>query len=55
MSKNINSTDMSTLTIFKTELQRISDINLQVDPIITKYMQARIDEIEEPTPKTERV
>ena len=55
MAKNINGADMPTLTVFRMELQRITDMNLKVDPIITKYMQGRIAEIEAPTPKTERL
>jgi hypothetical protein len=47
MAKNINGADMPTLTVFRMELQRITDMNLKVDPIITKYMEDRIDEIEE--------
>ena len=54
MTININGADMATLTIFKMELQRNLDMNLQIDPIITKYMQGRISDIEGPTPKTER-
>ena len=49
MSKNINGADMPTLTVFKMELQRITDMNLKVDPLITDYMRARISEIEPPT------
>ena len=47
MAKNINGADMPTLTVFRMELQRITDMNLKVDPIITKYMEDRIAEIEE--------
>ena len=46
---------MPTLTVFKMELQRIADMSIEVDPIITEYMQGRITEIEAPTPKTERI
>jgi hypothetical protein len=49
MSNNINGADMPTLTVFKMELQRITDMNLKVDPLITDYMRARISEIEPPT------
>ena len=42
MSNNINGADMPTLTVFKMELQRITDMNLKVDPLITDYMRARI-------------
>ena len=55
MLKNINGADMPTLTVFKMELQRISDMNIEINPIITEYMQGRIDEIEAPTPKTEQI
>jgi len=54
MSKNINGADMPTLTVFKMELQRITDMNLKIDPLITDYMKTRISEIE-PPPKTERL
>jgi len=46
---------MPTLTVFKMELQRIADMNIEINPIITEYMQGRIDEIEAPTPKTEQI
>ena len=48
MSKNINGADMPTLTVFRMELQRIIDMNLKIDPIIMKYMQGRISDIECP-------
>jgi|TARA_B110001454_G_scaffold87591_1_gene83973 hypothetical protein len=48
MLKNINGADMPTLTVFKMELQRISDMNIEINPIITEYIRARIDEIEPP-------
>jgi hypothetical protein len=44
---------MPTLTVFKMELQRNIDMGIEIDPIITKYMQGRIAEIEDPHPKTE--
>ena len=44
---------MPTLTVFKMELQRITDMSIEVDPIIATYMRGRIAEIESPTPKTE--
>ena len=53
MSANINGADMPTLTVFRMELQRISDMNLDVNPIITEYIKERISGIEQPTPKTE--
>ena len=54
MSANINGADMPTLTVFKMELQRITDMDLKIDPLITEYMRTRICEIE-PPPKTERL
>jgi hypothetical protein len=50
-SNYINGADMPTLTCFKMELQRINDIGVDVNPIITEYMKNRIEEIEpnEPT------
>ena len=53
MPKNINGADMPTLTVFKMELQRIADMNIEINPIIATYMRGRIAEIESPTPKTE--
>ena len=50
MLKNINGADMPTLTVFKMELQRISDMNIEIDPIITEYIRDRIAEIELPPP-----
>jgi hypothetical protein len=50
MLKNINGADMPTLTVFRMELQRISDMNIEIDPIITEYIRARIAEIEPPPP-----
>ena len=49
MTNNINGADMPTLTVFKMELQRITDMNLKIDPLITEYMRTRICEIEPPT------
>ena len=49
MPDNINGADMPTLTVFKMELQRITDMNLEIDPLITEYMRTRISEIEPPT------
>ena len=54
MLKNINGADMPTLTVFKMELQRIADMNIEINPIITKYIKGRISDIESPTPETER-
>ena len=42
----INGADITTVTVFKMELQRISDINIEVNPIITDYIKSRIAEIE---------
>ena len=50
MSNNINGADMPTLTVFKMELQRIIDMNLEIDPIVTDYMKSRILAIETVTP-----
>jgi len=47
--KYINGADMPTLTVFKMELQRITDMNLEIDPLVTEYMRTRISEIEPPT------
>ena len=47
--KYINGADMPTLTVFKMELQRITDMDLKIDPLITEYMRTRISEIEPPT------
>jgi len=49
MSNYINGADMTTLTVFKMELQRIIDMNLEIDPLVTEYMRTRISEIEPPT------
>ena len=49
MSNHINGADMPTLTVFKMELQRITDMNLEIDPLVTEYMKTRISEIEPPT------
>ena len=46
MSANINGADMLTLTVFRMELQRIADMNLEINPEITNYMQSRINAIE---------
>jgi chloramphenicol O-acetyltransferase len=46
MSVNINGADMPTLTVFKMELQRISDLNLNINLEITDYMKSRINDIE---------
>ena len=46
MSVNINGADMPTLTVYKRELQRISDLRLNISPEITDYMKSRINDIE---------
>ena len=50
MSNNVAGYNMPTLTVFKMELQRITDMNLEIDPLITEYMKSRISEID-PTPQ----
>ena len=50
MSDNVAGYHMPTLTVFRMELQRITDMNLEIDPLITEYMKSRISEIE-PTPQ----
>ena len=45
-SNYINGADMPTLTVFKMELQRITDIGIDVDPLITEYMRNRIKALE---------
>ncbi len=42
----INSVDHITLSALKIELQRIIDLRLNIDPIITDYMKSRIYSIE---------
>ena len=49
MSNHIAGYNMPTLTVFRMELQRITDMNLEVNPVITEYMKTRISEIEPPT------
>ena len=49
MSNNIAGNNMPVLTVYKMELQRIADMNLEIDPLITEYMKTRISEIEPPT------
>jgi hypothetical protein len=48
----INGADMVVLSAFKTELQRIIDLSLVVDPKVIEFIEGRILSIEEPTPKT---
>jgi hypothetical protein len=42
----ISGADQVTLSAFKIELQRIIDLSLDIDPIITDYMKSRVDNIE---------
>jgi len=46
MPDNVAGYNMPTLTVFKMELQRITDMNLEINPEITDYMQSRINAIE---------
>jgi hypothetical protein len=46
MATNINGADMPTLTVFRMELQRITDMNIEINPIITEYIKGRIALIE---------
>jgi hypothetical protein len=46
MATNINGADMPTLTVFRMELQRITDMNIEINPIITDFMKSRIALIE---------
>ena len=55
MSNHINGSDMTTLTVFRMELQRITDMNLKVNSLITEYMKSRILAIETAPPQTERL
>ena len=49
---NISSTDMSSLIVYKIELQRIQALGLTVDPSVTTWMEHRIRQIEHPPTKT---
>ena len=55
MSNHINGSDMTTLTVFKMELQRNADMNLEIDPVVTEYMKSRILAIETAPLETERL
>ena len=52
---NINSVDLTTLTVFKIELQNIKSLNqldlMNVSPDVIEYLTQRIAEIESPPPK----
>ena len=50
MTNYIAGYNMPTLTVFRMELQRIIDMNLEIDPIVIEFMKSRIAEIE-PTPQ----
>ena len=49
---NISSTDMSTITVYKIELDRIKALGLSVDPSVITWMEHRIHQIESPPVKT---
>lgn len=49
---NISSTDMSTVTVYKIELQRVKTLGLSVDPSVIIWMEHRIRQIERPPLKT---
>lgn len=55
MSNHINGSDMTTLTVFKMELQRNTDMKLEIDPVVTEYMKSRILAIETAPLETERL
>ena len=55
MSNHINGSDMTTLTVFKMELQRNADMKLEIDPVVTEYMKSRILAIETAPLETERL
>jgi len=48
---DINSADMTTLIVYKQELLRIQMLNLSLDPCVAVFMESRISDIEDPTPK----
>ena len=45
---NISSTDMSTITVYKLELDRVKALGLSVDPSVITWMEHRIRQIERP-------
>ena len=47
---NINSVDLTTLTVFKIELQNIEALNQNVSPVVIEYLTQRIAEIESTPP-----
>ena len=51
MSVNINSMDMTIISVFKRELIHIEALNRNVSPIIIEYLTQRIAEIEDPPSK----
>ena len=50
MSVNIDSIDLTTLTVFKIELQNIEALNQNVSPVVIEYLTQRIAEIESTPP-----
>ena len=48
---NISSTDMSTITVYKIELDRVKALGLSVNPSVITWMEHRIRQIESPPPK----
>ena len=55
MSNFISASDILILTVFKIELQRITDMNLKINSDIIDYMQSRIMAIETAPLETERL
>ena len=55
MSNFISASDILILTVFKIELQRITDMNLKINSDIVDYMQSRIMAIETAPLETERL
>ena len=51
---NINSVDLTTLTVFKIELQNIEALNQNVSPVVIEYLTQRIAEIESIPPKPQQ-
>ena len=47
---NISSTDMSTITVYKLELDRVKSLGLSVDSSVITWMEHRIRQIESPPP-----
>ena len=55
MSNFISASDILILTVFKIELQRITDMKLKINSDIIDYMQSRIMAIETAPLETERL